>query len=171
MSNSLKRIGATALVALVALGGCTVPPEHKFDPLGDLPTYGALSSETHTDAGKRYFRDGAYGLAETAFRKAIEDDHNNTEAWLGLAASYDHLKRFDLADRAYEVVIKQVGYTPTVLNNLGIHQLLRGNRKAAEKNLTAALSGNPESSVIHNNLLRVDNPNRAPDAWKTHRTN
>jgi Flp pilus assembly protein TadD len=166
MIISLKRIGAASWLALIALGGCgNGPPEHRFNPTGDLSAFGALPSETAADAGKRYYRDGAYGLAEKSFRKAVEEDPNNTEAWLGLAASYDRLKRFDLADRAYEVVIKQVGYTPTVLNNLGYHQLLRGDRKAAERNLTAALSGDPESPVIHNNLLIVDDPDHAPDHW------
>jgi Flp pilus assembly protein TadD len=168
MHGSLKRIGAAASVALLTLAGCGgVPPEFKVDPVGDLPTYGALPSETSTDKGKRYYRDGGYGLAEKSFRKAIEEDHNNAEAWLGLAASYDRLKRFDLADRAYDVVIKLVGYTPTVLNNLGYHQLLRGNRDAAEKNLAAARDAAPENPFIRNNLLLMSDPDHAPDQWHT----
>jgi Flp pilus assembly protein TadD len=158
---------ATALLALLALAGCTgMPPEFKTDPMGDLPTYGALPSETSTDKGKRYYRDGDYGLAEKAFRKAVEEDHNNAEAWLGLAASYDRLKRFDLADRAYGMVVKLVGYTPTVLNNLGYHQLLRGNRDAAEKNLAAAHDGDPKNPFINNNLLMMQDPDHAPDPWE-----
>jgi Flp pilus assembly protein TadD len=169
MHGSLKRIGAAAL-ALLALAGCSgVPPEFKVDPVGDLPTYGALPSETSTDKGKRYYRDGDYGLAENSFREAIEQDHNNAEAWLGLAASYDRLKRFDLADRAYDVVVKLVGYTPAVLNNLGYHQLLRGNRDAAEKNLAAARNADPENPFIRNNLLLMGDPDHAPEYSDTQR--
>jgi len=167
MFGSLKRIGAVASVALFALTGCSgVPPEFMVNPLGDISTHGALPSETATDKGKRYYRDGDYGLAEKSFRKAIEEDHNNAEAWLGLAASYDRLKRFDLADRAYDVVVKTVGYTPTVLNNLGYHQLLRGNREAAEKDFTAAHNGAPNNPFITNNLLLIDDPDHAPDPWE-----
>ena len=167
MSGSLKRLGLAALVA-AGLGACTgIPPEYRSDALGDLPTYGALPSERAVDKGKRYYRDGDYGLAEKAFRKAVEEDHNNAEAWLGLAASYDRLKRFDLADRAYEMVVKLVGYTPTVLNNLGYHELLLGNREAAEKNLIAARSADPKNPYVQNNLLLMEDPDHAPlpDPW------
>ena len=44
---------------------------------------------------------GNYGLAEENYRKAVELGPRDLDAWLGLAASYDRLKRFDLADRAY----------------------------------------------------------------------
>jgi len=166
MYGSLRGIGAAALMVL-ALAGCSgVPPQFKDNPMGDLPTFGALPSETATDKGKRYYRDGDYGLAETSFRKAVEEDHNNAEAWLGLAASYDRLKRFDLADRAYDVVIKLVGYTPTVLNNLGYHQLLRGDREAAKKDLVAAHNGDPQNPFIRNNLLLMQDPDHAPDPWE-----
>lgn len=167
MNGSLKRIGAAAFVALFALAGCSaLPPEYRVDPLRDLPTYGALPAETQTQKGKRYYRDGDYGLAEKSFRKAVEEDHNDAEGWLGLAASYDRLKRFDLADRAYDVVIKLVGYTPTVLNNLGYHQLLLGNRDAAKKDLVAAQNGDPKNPFIQNNLLLMADPDHAPDPWE-----
>jgi hypothetical protein len=38
-------------------------------------------------------------------------------AWLGLAVAYHRLRRFDLADCAYHVLVSRVGYTPIVLNN------------------------------------------------------
>ena len=163
-----QSFGAAALLRCSALlAGCSgLPPEYQGRSAGDLPTYGALPSESPTDKGKRYYRDGDYGLAEKSFRKAVEEDHNNAEAWLGLAASYDRLRRFDLADRAYDVVVKLVGYTPTVLNNLGYHQLLLGNREAAEKNLVAAHNGDPKNPFITNNLLLVDDPDHAPDPWE-----
>jgi len=167
MNGSLKSIGAIALLGLLALGGCSGgPPEFRVHPMGDLSTFGALPTESLTDKGKRYYRDGDYGLAEKSFRKAIEEDHNNAEAWLGLAAAYDRLKRFDLADRAYDVVVKLVGYTPTVLNNLGYHQLLLGNRDATQKNLVAAQNGDPKNPFIRNNLLLMDDPDHAPDPWE-----
>jgi Flp pilus assembly protein TadD len=170
MNGSLKRIGVAAALAL-GLGACSgLPPEHRLDPFGDVPVLGALPSQTKTEEGKKYYRDGDYGLAEQAFRKAVEEDHNNAEAWLGLAASYDQLKRFDLADRAYDVLVKQVGYTPSVLNNLGYHQLLQGDRAAAERNFRKAHNADPGNLYAQNNLLLMEDPDHAPDPWMALRT-
>jgi Flp pilus assembly protein TadD len=83
---------------------------------------------------KRFFRDGNYGLAERYFRRAAEAGPRDAEAWLGLAASYDRLKRYDLADRAYGQVVRLTGHTPEVLNNIGYSYMLRGDySRAGEK--------------------------------------
>ncbi|TMJ35509.1 MAG: tetratricopeptide repeat protein, partial [Alphaproteobacteria bacterium] len=58
-------------------------------------------SDDYIRMGKVHFRNGDYGLAEQKFRKAVEVTPKDAEAWLGLAASYDQLRRFDLADNAY----------------------------------------------------------------------
>ena len=67
-------------------------------------TFGNGPEKVWLERAKDNFRRGEYGLAERYYRQAIEERHNNVEAWLGLAASYDRLKRFDEADRAYKVV-------------------------------------------------------------------
>jgi len=143
------------LAAALTLGGCSSLPSGLMDP-AEEPIYGSLPSEKWQDKGKTYYRDGDYGLAEKAFRKAIEEDKNNAEAWLGLAASYDRLRRFDLADRAYKVVIKLVGHTPTVLNNLGYHYILLGDYAAARQTLSQARSADPKNPYISNNLALLD---------------
>jgi Flp pilus assembly protein TadD len=149
----------TQLIALLAaaltLGGCSSLPSSLLTP-AEEPIYGSLPSEKWQDKGKTYYRDGDYGLAEKAFRKAIEEDKNNAEAWLGLAASYDRLRRFDLADRAYKVVVKLVGHTPTVLNNLGYHYILLGDYAAARQTLAQARSADPKNAYISNNLALID---------------
>jgi Flp pilus assembly protein TadD len=153
MRKYLRLDGAIVVIALVALTGCSgLPNQYELGRVADPPLFGMLPSEKPLDKGKIYYRDGDYGLAEQAFRQAVEEDHNNAEAWLGLAASYDRLRRFDQADRAYEVVIKLVGYTPTVLNNLGYHHILLGNREAARKTLTAAANADPNNPFIKNNI-------------------
>ena len=60
------------------------------------------------------------------------------EAWLGLAASYDQVGRFDKADMAYAKVQSLIGATPSVLNNLGYSYLLRGNLDKSRATLAAA---------------------------------
>ena len=47
-----------------------------------------------------HFNRGQYGIAERYFRDATEKAPKDPTAWIGLAAAYDRLARFDLADRA-----------------------------------------------------------------------
>ncbi len=101
---------------------------------------------------KKYFRQGGFGLAERYFRKAVELHPRNAEAWVGLAAAYDRLRRFDLADRAYGQVIKLIGPTPEVLNNQGYSYMLRGDYRRARTTLLAARAKSPENPYIRNNL-------------------
>ena len=157
MNSSLKRTGLAAVLVLVGLSGCSaLPDEYSLGRMVEPPIFGVLPSEKSLDKGKTYYRDGDYGLAEQSFRQAVEEDHGNAEAWLGLAASYDRLRRFDQADRAYEVVIKLVGYTPTVLNNLGYHHILLGNRETARKTLAAAHQADPNNPYVQNNMSLLD---------------
>jgi tetratricopeptide (TPR) repeat protein len=101
---------------------------------------------------KRHFRRGGYGLAEKHFRKAVELQPRDAEAWLGLAAAYDRLRRFDLADRAYRQVIRLIGPTPEVLNNQGFSYILRGDYRRARQTLLAARAKSPNSPHINANL-------------------
>src|SRR5262245_38401607 len=80
---------------------------------------GLLGSDPYDDlnTGKKLYRSANYGLAERHFRRAVESRPKDAEAWVGLAASYDQLRRFELADRAYAQAIGIVGKTPEVLNN------------------------------------------------------
>ena len=67
--------------------------------------------------GKKQFRAANFGLAERHFRRAVEQYPRDLESWVGLAASYDRLRRFDLADRAYDQAMKIAGPSPEILNN------------------------------------------------------
>jgi Flp pilus assembly protein TadD len=102
--------------------------------------------------GKRHYKEENYGLAEKHFRKAVEAQPRSAEAWVGLAASYDRLRRFDLADRAYDQAINLLGPTPEILNNQGFSYMLRGDYKLARKKLAAAQSKDPDSAYIQNNI-------------------
>src|SRR6202051_1255289 len=69
------------------------------------------ASDEPLKSGIESFGRGHYGLAERYFRDAVEKAPRDVTAWIGLAASYDRLSRFDLADRAYVQAIKQAGET------------------------------------------------------------
>lgn len=125
-----------------------------------------LGSDPNDDLSiaKKYFRQGSYGLAERHFRKAAEMHPRDAETWVGLAASYDRLKRFDLADRAYDQAIKIVGSTPEVMNNRGFSYILRGDYRRARETLVAARSKDPNSAYIANNLRLLDESERKAKA-------
>jgi Flp pilus assembly protein TadD len=102
--------------------------------------------------GKGHFARADYGLAERQFRAAVEANPESIDAWVGLAASYDHLHRFDLADKAYVQAIRLAGHTPEILNNLGYHYLLKGDRGQARGYLLAAAERDPGNPYVRNNL-------------------
>ena len=185
MRTSISRI-VLAAACLIGLAGCaTTSTDNPFVKLGTAtkppagasegdPTGAVLAPERAGGApplkpellgvdpnddlstAKKYFRQGSYGLAERHFRKAVELHPRDAESWLGLAASYDRLKRFDLADRAYQEAIKLVGATPEIMNNQGFSYMLRGDYRRARATLVAARAKDPKSPYIANNLRLLD---------------
>ena len=102
--------------------------------------------------GKKYFRSNNFGLAEQKFRSAVEKHPNDAEAWIGLAASYDRLRRFDLADRAYAQVLRLIGPTAEVLNDEGFSFMLRGDYARAHKLLDQAQAKDPGNPYVQANM-------------------
>jgi Flp pilus assembly protein TadD len=148
------------LLAALVLGGCILNRDKGVaspDPFDPLPT-GSLAdpSQNALVKAQMHFRNEDYGLSETWFRRAVEYNVNNDDAWLGLAASYDRLRRFDLAERAYRVVVRKVGYTLAVHNNLGYHWYLRGDYARARKHFDAAYAMDPGNPYVLNNLKLLD---------------
>jgi Flp pilus assembly protein TadD len=121
-----------------------VPPLTPSNPNDDL------------SLGRINFRQGNYGLAEHYFRRAVESGPREAEAWLGLAASYDRLRRFDLADRAYNQLFALTGRTPEILNNQGYSYMLRGDFKRARDILGEARAKDPANPYIANNLALLE---------------
>jgi Flp pilus assembly protein TadD len=119
---------------------------------------GLLGSNPNDDLnlGKRHFRETNYGLAEQHFRRAVEQHPRDAEAWLGLAASYDRLRRFDLADRAYREVLAITGPRAEVLNNQGYSYMLRGDYRRAREKLMAARGSDPKNAHVKANLALLE---------------
>ena len=115
---------------------------------------GLMGSDPYDDlnTGKKLYRAANYGLAERHFRRAVEARPKDAEAWVGLAASYDQLRRFELADRAYNQAIGIVGKTPEVLNNQGYSYMLRGDYVRARVTLLQAKAKAPDNPYVLNNL-------------------
>jgi Flp pilus assembly protein TadD len=115
---------------------------------------GLLGSDPNDELslGKKHYRANDFGLAEKHFRRAVESHPRDAEAWLGLAASYDRLRRFDLADRAYAQAVGILGPTVGILNNQGYSYMLRGDYKRAHATLVAARRKDPTNKYVLNNL-------------------
>jgi Flp pilus assembly protein TadD len=110
--------------------------------------------------GIEHFNRGHYGIAERYFRDATEKAPKDPTAWIGLAAAYDRLGRFDLADRAYFFAIKLVGETTEILNNQGYSYMLRGDLVNARKKFLKAYAREPYNPTIANNLQLLNSSSR-----------
>jgi Flp pilus assembly protein TadD len=104
---------------------------------------------------KAKFSEGSYGHAARYYERAVEVAPGNGEAWLGLAASYDRVRRFDLADRAYREAARYLGNTVEYLNNLGYSYLLRGDVVKAYAEFQRAHEIDPNNATINNNLTMI----------------
>jgi Flp pilus assembly protein TadD len=150
---------------LAPQAGMTADPQPtgSVDKKGPPPVSPELLGSDPNDdlsVGKQYFRQGSYGLAERHFRKAVELHPRDAEAWVGLAAAYDRLKRFDLADRAYAQAIRILGPTPELLNNQGFSYMIRGDYRRARATLLAAQSQAPDNPYIKNNIRLLQESER-----------
>ena len=150
------------LAGMLALLGCE-PPEVAAPVSSPDLDAAPLASDELGRLGRQDLSAGNSGLAEEHFRSAVEKNKNDYTAWVGLAAAYDNLKRFDLADRAYAEVIRLHGESAWVMNNVGYSYFLRGDRARALKELERAAALSPDNPVILNNIRMVragDLPNR-----------
>ncbi|MBA3448109.1 MAG: hypothetical protein H0T56_10970 [Pseudaminobacter sp.] len=151
--SKLAALAAAAIIAIVS--GCATTGVDATKTTSISPATTDIS-EADLVLGKTQFREANYGLAEKHFRKAVELRGDNAEAWLGLAASYDQLGRFDFADRAYAQLLAVAGRQPHVVNNMGYSQLLRGQKKKARALLLEAKAGMADTSVVDANLALMN---------------
>jgi len=140
-----------AAAAALLLSGCQTSSIDTTKTTAIAPVAKDISAADR-DAGKAQFLAANYGLAEKHFRKAVELRADDAESWMGLAAAYDELGRFDFADRAYEQLLKVAGRRPQVVNNMGYSQLLRGNKVKARQLLNEAKSSLGPDPVVEANL-------------------
>jgi Flp pilus assembly protein TadD len=148
-------VAAALLGAAFMVSGCTTNPVDALSTTSITPPAKDISADDLTQC-KAQFRDGNYGLAEKHFRQAVELRSDNAEAWMGLAACYDELGRFDFADRAYDQLLKIAGRRPRIVNNMGYSQLLRGNKKKARVLLMEAERALPGDKLVEANIALLN---------------
>lgn len=110
--------------------------------------------------GLEHFNRGDYGLAQQYFKDAVEKSPRDVTAWVGLASSYDQLRRFDLADQAYAQAIRLGGETVQILNDEGYSLMLRGDLSGARQKFMRAYDLDPRNPVIVNNIKLLDGSRR-----------
>jgi Flp pilus assembly protein TadD len=178
MHAAVARCGAVWALALlsIAVGGCQTagisgPPEASAAIDTSVAPARTLTVQEPTDVkyyrsdeplrlGLEHFDRGHFGIAERYLRDAVEKAPRDASAWIALAATYDRLARFDLADRAYRSAIGLVGETTQVLNNLGYSYMLRGKLVLARKKFMQAYAREPDNPMIANNLQLLDASSR-----------
>jgi Tfp pilus assembly protein PilF len=120
-------VAGLSLTGTIVLGGCitntpSTDTQEGVPPITTVTTQENASiqyypSDEPLRQGLEHFNRGNFGIAEQYFRDAVEKAPTDASAWIGLAASYDRLGHFDLADRAYRSAIHLVGETTAILNN------------------------------------------------------
>jgi Flp pilus assembly protein TadD len=164
------RLAALAVIAMLGLTGCNtigdistapavdeVTPTPTVENAGDIKYY---PSDQPVKLGLEYFKKGAYGTANRYFRDAVEKAPEDAQAWIGLAATYDRLRRFDLADQAYATAIRLTGETVQILNDRGYSYMLRGDLTKARVQFLKAYRLDPANPIIINNLQLLNSSSR-----------
>lgn len=149
ISRSLAWIAVTA--ASATLAGCsTTAPEASRNAIPrDVP---AVPAGAELSTAVTAFESGNFGYSARYFKMAAERAPQDMQACLGLAASYDWLYRFDLADRAYADCAEIGQDAFSYHNNLGFSYLLRGEYGKASVSFARARALRPGDPVVQTNL-------------------
>jgi len=170
--NSRALLLAVLLAAAVSgcdtihqgVAGLDSPPSPTVQDPDEVIYY---PSDQPLKMGLEHFERGNFGVAERYFREAVEKAPKDVTAWVGLAATYDRIGRFDLADKAYVTAIRLNGQTVQILNNQGYSYMLRGDLARARTTFLKAYRLEPNNPLIVNNLALLNSSQkfiqRAPE--------
>ena len=167
-ANMRRRLGrpfrygllALALVA-TPLAGCSGIGHSSFGSnklaATEIADIGDYTADRALSEARAHFRNNDFGYSATLYKRYVELSPKDPQGYVGLSASYDRLRRFDLSDRVYESLFKLTGGTAQYFNNVGYSYMLRGNLTAALTNFRKARALDPDSVVIANNMQILAN--------------
>jgi Flp pilus assembly protein TadD len=152
---------AALCIGAAALAGCAGPGalEASANAGATAQTTPAPLAPDLADA-RTAFRARDFGLAEQRFHAVVSGAPDSAEAWLGLAASYDELRRFDLADESYRQVERLSGDSVALRNNRGYSYFLRGRYRDARRDFSAAQRREPGNPFVAANLRLLEQRGR-----------
>ncbi len=151
------------VVAILATAGCVGEPGTvKVRPLADPGSKLRPGDGLLADA-KGQLALGNVGLALEGFRKAARERPDSAEALAGMAACYDAMGRYDLAEAKYEAALALAPRSPVLLSALAVALERQGNREAATavRNEIALLAS--ASAVLDQAVAEVE-PTPPPEA-------
>jgi tetratricopeptide (TPR) repeat protein len=155
-------LGAVLLVAAALLGGCA-------SPWGDMRPVIAMDGEQidmqdPTGRARALVVTGQYGLAIDELTRIVDREPKNVRALALLATAYDHLKRYDLADRYHAQALQVDPNSVAALNNWGYSYLVRGDKARAMDLLERAVAVDNTRPIVTANLALASNdlPSSAP---------
>src|SRR5215468_4700448 len=159
----MTMIRSLALIAalLPLLSGCAFLNQ-QLAMSTEAPTSGGTDFEGAMTRGKAYFAEGQLGFALIAFQQALEQQPGSARALDAIAATYDKLQRYDLADHYYQQALEREPNSSDLLNNVGYSHMLRGDYEGARQYLQRAAVLNPASKVINANLAMIQQQQPAP---------
>ena len=137
-----------------AITGSVPPKPREGAPAAAAPR----SSDPNDDVslGKKYFRAAISPWPSVTSAGRWSCIRATSISWIGLAASYDRQRRFELADRAYDQATKIAGPTAEILNNRGYSYMLRGDQRRARETLLEAQARDPGNAYVKNNLEMLE---------------
>jgi Flp pilus assembly protein TadD len=162
MRYGALKTGLALAIALPLLAGCSSMGSMssfggKQQQVAVLANIGDYTADSALAEAKSHFRSGDFGHSAALYKRVVELSPNNAEGYIGLSASYDRLRRFDLSDRVYMALFEITGGTAQYYNNVGYSYMLRGNVRAALTNFRKAQQLDPENVVVANNIQMLTN--------------
>lgn len=161
--RTLSRGLVAASAAALILSGCSsmLSAQSSFGDnkleVAEISNIGDYTADRALAEAKAHFRNNDFGYSAALYKRAAELTPKNAEAYVGLAASYDRLGRFDLSDRVYQTLYELKGGTAQYYNNVGYSYMLRGNLSAALTSFRKARALDPDNIVVANNLQILAN--------------
>jgi len=154
----------TLLVAAVALSACSTAKFGGASTYGgnaltvaEIANIGDYTADRALAEARAHFRNNDFGYSAALYKRAVELSPKNPEGYVGLGASYDRLRRFDLSDRVYASLYQLSGGTTQYYNNVGYSYMLRGNLKDALTYFRKARNLDPDNEIVNNNLRLLAN--------------
>jgi Flp pilus assembly protein TadD len=146
-------------MAALPLSGCTTASMFGSSSFGDnklevadIDNKGSYTADGALTEARGHFRNNNYGYSAAYYKRVVELSPKDPEGYIGLGASYDQLRRYDLSDRVYASLYKLTGATAQYYNNLGYSYMLRGDLRKALINFRKARKLDPDNVVVANNI-------------------
>lgn len=152
MTKRLAICLPVALASTILLAGCGGGSMPEISGMRAISPNAEVSDY---QAGKLHFGEGRFGLALKSFHAAKRQDPTSVPTLNALAASYDRIQRFDLAQVYYDKALAIEPRSAQTLNNIGYSMLLRGDRTEALAYFDKAKTIDPLNMVVAANLARL----------------